>query len=152
MPNTAPLTLRPLAPGDQAACKALVLAGLQEHWGTLDPSLNPDLNDIAASFAAGLFLTAWLGDRLAGTGGYLPTGADAIQISRMSVDRSLRCQGIGRQILAELLQHARSAGYRRAILETTATWQDVITFYQRNGFTITHYQDGDVYFTRSILE
>ncbi len=152
MPNPAPLTLRPFTPGDQAACKALVLVGLQEHWGTLDPSLNPDLNDIAASFAGGLFLTAWLGDRLVGTGGYLPTGADTIQISRMSVDRSLRRQGIGRQILAGLLQHARSAGYRRAILETTATWQEVIAFYQRNGFTITHYQDGDVYFTRPTLE
>jgi hypothetical protein len=32
------------------------------------------------------------------------------------------------------------------VLETTETWMEVIEFYQRFGFQITNYKDGDVYF------
>ena len=44
--------LRPFTAADQDAVKDLVLAGLADHWGTLDPTLNPDLNDIAGHYAA----------------------------------------------------------------------------------------------------
>ncbi|HEY3725020.1 MAG TPA: hypothetical protein VGN59_16840 [Acidimicrobiia bacterium] len=37
------LEIARFAPGDQGAVRALILEGLAEHWGTLDPSLNPDL-------------------------------------------------------------------------------------------------------------
>ena len=141
------IIIRPFQPADQDGCKALVLAGLAEHWGELDPSLNPDLNDIAVSFGAGCFLTAWSGEALAGTGGFQPAGPDCVQISRMSVRRDLRGQGLGKRILAELLAEARRRGTRRAILETTETWQEVVRFYLSAGFQLTHRQDGDVYFS-----
>jgi hypothetical protein len=32
------------------------------------------------------------------------------------------------------------------ILETTATWENAIAFYQAFGFQISHFADGDVYF------
>ncbi|KAI9334509.1 acyl-CoA N-acyltransferase [Zopfochytrium polystomum] len=44
------LSIRPFRPADQAAARALVLDGLEERWGTLDPSLNGDLEDIARSY------------------------------------------------------------------------------------------------------
>ncbi|MCP4415536.1 MAG: hypothetical protein GY805_02870, partial [Chloroflexi bacterium] len=44
------IVIRPFHPQDQSATKQLILAGLVEHWGELDPSLNPDLNDIARSY------------------------------------------------------------------------------------------------------
>jgi ribosomal protein S18 acetylase RimI-like enzyme len=65
---------------------------------------------------------------------------------RMSVAADWRRQGIGRMILQALVDHARQAGYTRVILETTETWQEVIAFYLRYGFRITHYKEGDVYF------
>jgi hypothetical protein len=37
-------------------------------------------------------------------------------------------------------------GFRCIVLETTETWHEVIAFYQRSGFEITHYKGGDVYF------
>ncbi len=144
------LVIRPFQPADQPAARGLVLAGLAEHWGALDPSLNPDLDDIAASFAGGVFLTAWLGAELVGTGGLLPAGPHTAQIVRMSVAAPLRRRGIARRILAALLDAARQAGYRRVILETTETWDEVIQFYLSCGFRITHHQDGDVYFEISL--
>jgi ribosomal protein S18 acetylase RimI-like enzyme len=140
--------------GDQGAARALILAGLAEHWGTLDPTLNPDLDDIAVAYGAGVFLVAVVeadgAERIVGTGALQPVDATTGQIVRMSVARKARRQGIGRQILDALLDAARARGMRRVVLETTATWTGAIAFYRRAGFEITHYQDGDVYFTLAL--
>ena len=138
--------IRPFRPQDQAAVKALVLAGLVDHWGWLDPTLNPDLNDIFLSYAAGCFLTAWQADQLVGCGALKPHGAHSGEIVRMSVAKHLRRGGIGRQVLQALLAEARRRCYRTVILETTETWQEVVAFYLSCGFQITHHMDGDVYF------
>lgn len=133
-------------PADQPAAKTLILDGLVEHWGVLDESKNPDLDDIGTSYADGTFLVAWLDDEIIGTGAFKPHSARQVEIVRMSIKKELRRQGIGRQMLDELLRRATQAGYAEVILETTETWQDVIDFYLDYGFTITHYLDGDVYF------
>jgi putative acetyltransferase len=135
---------------DQTPAKALILEGLVEHWGFLDESLNPDLDDIATSYADGTFLVAWQGDELIGTGAFKPHSATQVEIVRMSVKKALRRQGIGRQILDELCQRAAQAGYEEVILETTETWQDVIDFYLDYGFEITHHKDGDAWFRMSL--
>ena len=62
----------------------------------------------------------------------------------------MRRHGIGRLMLDSLCVEARRRGIRRLVLETTETWQEVIAFYQRYGFEITHYQDGDVYFALDV--
>lgn len=140
------ITLHEFQPADQAAVKALVLAGLADHWGFLDPTLNPDLNDIAASYAGAAFLVARRGEQIVGCGALVPRGNGTGEIVRMSVTRNLRGQGIGRLILAALTERARSLGYRRIVLETTETWQEVVAFYLQCGFQITHRTGGDVYF------
>ena len=65
----------------------------------------------------------------------------------MSVTANMRRNGIGRMILSQLCEYAKSNGYKRVVLETTETWHEVIEFYKRFGFKITHYLDGDVYFS-----
>ena len=62
------LEIRPFQPSDQAIAKQLILEGLAEHWGTLDPTLNPDLNDIAQSYTEGNFIVALLDGHIIGTG------------------------------------------------------------------------------------
>jgi hypothetical protein len=47
------LTIVPLRPQDQADVKRLILAGLTEHWGQLDPTKNPDLNNIGSHVCTG---------------------------------------------------------------------------------------------------
>jgi GNAT superfamily N-acetyltransferase len=138
----------PFQPADQQAARSLILAGLEEHWGVLDETKNPDLDDIACAYASGIFLIAWERERIAGTGAYLPRSDYEIEIVRMSVRKEMRRQGIGRQILTALCLYARQAGYERAILETTRTWQEVIAFYRGFGFEFTHYQGEDSYFVK----
>ena len=133
-------------PADQPAAKTLILDGLIEHWGFLDENKNPDLDDIATTYADGIFLIAWLDDEIIGTGAFKPHSARQVEIVRMSIKKELRRQGIGRQMLDELLRRATQAGYAEVILETTETWQDVIDFYLDYGFEITHHQDGDAWF------
>ncbi len=142
----------PFKQSDQVAAKALVLDGLVEHWGFLDKSKNSDLDDIATTYANGIFLVAWQGDTIVGTGAFKPHSETKNEITRMSVNKKLRRQGIGRKILSELCQRASRAGYEEVILETTETWLNVIHFYLNYGFEITHYQDGDVYFKTNLKQ
>ncbi len=146
------LKFLPFQPADQAIVKALILDGLVEHWGTLDESKNPDLENIALSYAEATFLVAWLDDEIIGTGAFIPRSESQVEIVRMSVQKELRRQGIGQQILSELCKRAAQDGYKEVILETTETWQDVIDFYLQYGFEITHYADDDVYFNFDLRE
>lgn len=143
-------SIQPFSPEDQHEARNLVLAGLVEHWGFLDPTLNPDLNDIAASYADGLFLVARQGDTIVGTGALLPRSDDTAEIMRMSVSSTLRRSGLGSAILLHLCEYAKAMGYHKLVLETTSTWQEVIEFYLKFGFQITHFQDGDTYFVLNL--
>ena len=130
----------------QAEAKNLVLAGLAEHWGTLDPTKNQDLNDISSTYANGIFLVAWQNNQIIGTGALLPMSNDTAEIVRMSVVANMRRKGIGKMILQKICERAKIDGYKRLVVETTETWNEVIEFYKQFGFQITHYLDGDVYF------
>jgi len=140
------ITILPFHPDNQIEVKNLILAGLAEHWGEIDPGKNPDLNDISSAYANAIFLVAWSQDKIVGTGALVPRSCEAAEIVRMSVLAEMRRQGIGKALLQQLVKRAREAGYHKIILETTATWYEVIEFYKRFGFCITHYRDGDVYF------
>ena len=139
------IEIKPFRPEDQEPVQALILAGLEEHWGFLDESKNPDLKHISASYQKGVFLVAWLGGEVVATGAFIPRSDETVEVVRMSVAKKMRRRGFGRQMLYELCSQAVQTGYKRVILETTDTWQDVISFYKAFGFQITHYTDGDVY-------
>ncbi len=146
------ISIVPFRPKDQDAVRNLVLDGLQEHWGVLDESKNPDLDDISASYRGGVFLVAWRDDEVVGTGAFLPVSGETVQILRMSVRKELRRQGIGREILRELCWLAYQKGYRKAMLETTASWQDAVEFYKAFGFGFTHYEGEDAYFEMELQQ
>ena len=138
--------MAPFQPSDQTDVKALILAGLVDHWGELDPTLNPDLNDITETYKDTYFLVAKQDGRVVGCGALVPHGTGTAEIKRMSVASALRRQGLGRRILTALCEQAKARGFQRVILETTETWDEVVAFYLDFGFHVTHHQDGDVYF------
>lgn len=146
------ILIRPFRPEDQEAVRTLILAGLEEHWITLNPDKNRDLDDVASAYAGAFFLTAWKGGRLIGTGALVPRADGVAEIVRMSVASEMRRQGVGRRILRALCQQARQAGFRRIILETTSEWREVVAFYLKNGFRITHTVGGDTWFAKDIVE
>jgi GNAT superfamily N-acetyltransferase len=144
------MIIAPFRSQDQDEAGNLILQGLGEHWGFIDYTKNPDLDDIATTYANATFLVARLDGRLIGTGAFVTPSIGVAQIVRMSVAQDLRGCGIGTLILRQLYERAKSAGYRKMILETTETWDDVIRFYRKFGFQITHYQAGDVYFVLNL--
>ena len=144
--NDAPmddLAIRTFERADQDEVAALILAGLAEHWGEVDDTLNPDVADLAAAYPDGRTVVVLDADRIVGTGTVFPDGDRTVAIKRMSVDPSYRRRGVGRAIVVELVETARGWGVDRVVLETSAHWDDVVDFYQRCGFVLTHHHDGD---------
>ena len=138
---------RPFSPSDQTAAKQLILAGLAEHWGELDLSLNPDLNDIQTSYidSDGAFIVVEADGKLVGTGALLPEGEGAARIVRVSVDKAYRRVGLGWEMTDYLVALARHLGYVKLLVETTETWEPAIQLYQGYGFVEVARYDGDVH-------
>lgn len=146
------IEILPFHSENQESVQNLILAGLEEYWGTLDENKNPDLQNITETYQNGIFLVAWLDNETVGTGAFMPRSIETVEVVRMSVSRHMRRQGIGQQMLAALCSRAYQRGFKQVILETTATWQNAIAFYKTFGFQITHYSDGDVYFALDLRD
>lgn len=147
------IDIRPFQPEDQLATTQLILDGLVEHWGKLDPTLNPDLNDIASSYRGETFLLAVQGETIVGCGALIEEkeGGEAYgRIVRMSVKKDNRRQGIGQHILQQLQIAAQQRQFSKIVLETTQTWHNAVNFYQANGFQIIGSQNGDAHFEKTV--
>ena len=125
-------------PADQDEVRELVLQGLGEHWGVIEDGHNPDLDDIAESYASGRTVVVRSEGAVVATGSIVPRSDADAEIVRMSVVSSARRQGLGRTVVEELLDTARSWGCTRVVLETTSTWDDAKGLYLACGFRITH--------------
>ena len=146
------VSIRPFTSADQPAVRALVLAGLQDHWGSLDPTLNPDLDDIAGWYGplGGCTVVAEIGHEIVGTGTMHRVDEQTGVLVRMSVSGTHRGKGIGKALVRSLADEARSREYSRLICETTDTWQDAIALYLATGFTIVDQRNGDYHFEMSL--
>ena len=60
----------------------------------------------------------------------------------MSVAVANRRTELGRRLVEALIEIARGWGMKRIVLETTAEWTEVVDFYVRCGFTLTHFEAG----------
>ena len=136
-------SIRDFAPRDQLLVRRLILDGLGEHWGTVDESLNVDLEDIACSYTNGRTVVAELAGEVIGTGTLVRRDSTTGEIVRMSVSANCRRAGLGARIVEELIETGRSLSMTRVVLETSSSWIDVIAFYCACGFEVTGEQDGE---------
>jgi ribosomal protein S18 acetylase RimI-like enzyme len=134
----------------QKQVRDFILCGLSERWGELDKTANPDIDDIEASYGSDNFFMACCDGRLVGTGGLFAESSSVVRIVRMWIQKDLRRSGIGTMIMQHLLSQARLKKYSSVVLETTSTWSDAISFYQKQGFEIEEYRDGDTHFQISL--
>lgn len=133
------LTIRPFHPADQVAARRLILGGLGEHFGFIDASFNPDLDDIWRHYvlAGATFAVAEVDGELVGTGALVAeaTGGQAAgRMVRVSVSAEYRRLGIGRRLVNYLVEAARRRGYRQLVVETNHDWHDAIRLYRACDF------------------
>jgi GNAT superfamily N-acetyltransferase len=139
--------IRPLRKGEQEAARRIILDGLGEHFDHLNESCNRDLEDIAASYlAAGHpFLVAEADGRLIGTGAMVIEPGNCGRIVRLSVAHAYRRQGIGRALVASLVDLALPSGLARLWVETNDDWAEAIGLYLHCGFREFSRDAGSVY-------
>ena len=139
------LDIRPAAPDELGLVADLVMHGLAERWGAVDPQLNLDLHALTQGVTHGLVLTAWLDGALVGTGA-LVGGPDVPEVVRMSTAHGYRRRGVAAGVLGALVEAARDGGASRVVLETTATWTGARRLYEHEGFVldgVVHGPHGD---------
>lgn len=148
MSTSGELVIRPLRPAEQAAARQLILSGLGEHFGWIDETCNPDLDDLEAAYVrpGHCFVVAELDGVIVGTGALVAETPGIGRLVRISVDRQFRGRGIGRRLVQHLIAEARARGYRRVICETNDDWRDAIALYRACGFVEEARRDGEVHF------
>ncbi len=145
-------TIRTFGAADQVAARALILAGLGHHFGWIDQTANPDLDEIMTHYVrpGNVFIVAEQRGEIVGTGA-LVTESEAIgRLVRMSVDRSRRRLGIGRSLVAYLLNEARRRGFHRVLVETNDDWSDAIQLYLACGFIHEYQAGGEVHLSLTL--
>ena len=82
----------------------------------------------------GSFIVIYLADRPVACGGFKPEQSGAAYIKRMWVSPDARGHGLGRRLLEELEERARSLGYRVIRLETEKSLTEAQQLYRRSGY------------------
>jgi ribosomal protein S18 acetylase RimI-like enzyme len=144
--------LRSFAAADQDAARSLILEGLGGHFGFIDESMNPDLDDIQTAYldTGACFVVAEVDGNLAGTGALTEEEPGVGRLVRMSVSPAHRGKGLGRALVNYLLDEARSRGYHQVVCETNHDWHDAIGLYRACGFFETGVGDGDRHFRKDV--
>src|SRR5215471_9859292 len=99
------LRIRSFEVGDQEQARQLILEGLGEHFGSIDETLNPDLDDILHNYilAGHIFVVACIGRELVSTGALLSHGERISEMVRISTRKTYRRRGIGQAIVTYLV-------------------------------------------------
>lgn len=146
------MNIREFLPGDQETVRSLVLQGLGEHFGRIDPTLNPDLDDIQHTYieAGHRFVVVEIAAEIVGTAA-LKTEAPGIgRIVRVTVKPNQRRAGIGRTLVQHLIQLAKDIGYNQLLVETNLDWYDAIRLYQRAGFREYKRDEEEIHFSLTL--
>jgi len=141
------LRLRSFRNTDQIEVRGLIIEGLRSHFGLIDESLNPDLDNIERNFLekGHTFIVAEIDGQLVGAGGLMVIDNQLARMVRVSVAKSHHRQGIGMAIVHRLVSIAREQGFERVLVETNHDWSDAISLYRRCGFVMYDKDDISVH-------
>ena len=121
---------------DDGAVVALTTASIAEiderHGG--DPGSGPPPRSEDFVPPAGAFLLARLDGRPSGCGGFSRFDDTTAELRRMYVVPEARGRGLGKALVAWLLEAARDAGYTRIRLETGSRQEEALGLYKAAGF------------------
>jgi ribosomal protein S18 acetylase RimI-like enzyme len=141
------LVIRAFAPSDQVAARRLILEGLGEHFGAVDETRNPDIDDITAHYIGRgqLFLVAEDALGLVGTAALVFEGNATAQVVRVSVAPRWRRRGLAKALVMRLIEAGSARGRVRLWMETNDDWEPAIRLYRACGFAAYDHRDGNIY-------
>ncbi|MBL8956743.1 MAG: GNAT family N-acetyltransferase [Myxococcaceae bacterium] len=82
----------------------------------------------------GAFFVVEEGGALLGTAGVAPVASGVFELRKMYLTKASRGRGVGTQLLAACVAHARARGARHLVLDTIEKMTAAITFYEKHGF------------------
>ncbi len=137
------MIIRPIQAADDQQVAEIIHTVLQEFGchGPGYPSTDPEVDEMTAAYAMpdARFYVLADGPRVLGCGGFArlvgtTTDDQACELRKMYFRPELRGRGVGRRLLARLLDEMRGCGYRRAYLETTQQMKAARHLYESFGF------------------
>lgn len=140
---TPDITIRPIAPGDNAALARAVRDTLAE-FGAAKPGTayydeaTDHLYELFSQTARSTYFVAEINGEVLGGGGIFPTEglpADTVELVKLYLLPPARGRGVGKGLINHCIQAARDNGYARVYLETTDELTQAIPLYERLGFT-----------------
>ena len=132
------LKIRSATNGDREAIEDLVFGILKTYHLALDrEGTDSDLSDIEANYLlrGGVFevIENEFG-KVVGTVGLYPLDETTIELRKMYFDPSIRGRGLGKELLAKMIEKARNLGYLRVYLETASVLEQAVHIYEKAGF------------------
>lgn len=100
-----------------------------------DPQLD-QLFELYSAEQSAYWIVEYQG-KVVGGGGVAPlacSAPDICELQKMYFLPEVRGQGLARELALRAIEHARSHGFRRCYLETTASLTQAIALYERLGF------------------
>jgi len=129
------LIFRPFQAGDGPAFRELNEAWIQQFF-LIESKDREVLGDPVKHILrpGGEIVMAILGDRAIGCCALLAMGEGSFEIGKMAVSEESRGLGIGRKLLARVVERAREIGAKRLYLETSTKLPNAIHLYEAQGF------------------
>jgi GNAT superfamily N-acetyltransferase len=91
----------------------------------------------------GTFILVLEQNKLIGMGAFRKIDEKTAEIKRMRVEPKMQGKGIGKYLLNQLEERARSQGYSVLILETSDRQERANAFYSKSGFKVMKYENID---------
>jgi putative acetyltransferase len=136
-------TIRPIAPGDNAALARAIRDTLTEYGAAKPGTAYYDeatdhLHELFSQTARSAYFVAELDGEVLGGGGIFPTEGlptDTVELVKLYLLPAARGRGVGKALINQCLETARANGYTRVYLETTEELTQAIPLYERLGFS-----------------
>lgn len=138
----------------QDEARAVVLKGLEERFGFIDPSYNPDLKDIVNTYSQEktMFFICVYNQEVISTGAVSYEAPGIGRIERMSVLKKYRRSGIAKTMLQHLESWAQQQGYERLVLETNKGWTSAIEFYKKQQYEFYLAEGERIHFSKCLYK
>ncbi len=136
------ILIRPIQPTDNAAIAKIIRTSMEEFGvdkpGTVYFDKETDhLFELFQSTPDSYYMVAEKQGAILGGAGIFPTHAlpaGTCELVKMYLSKDARRQGLGRKLIDQCIDHARTLGYTQVYLETMPELKQAISVYEKFGF------------------